>query len=174
MKTDNPRLVGMHCFEAAGLGKAPFRVNRFDTIKFQSCPGAPILPGSTCDYCGTGIMYVCYIKSSDGKEFKVGCDCVNKTHDEGLIKAYKRTKEYRDHQKALRQAKDDANRAEIERILADETLRNILATSAFTSHYHNGVSREDNYLAAAERSLPWCGAKGRSEWLKTFKRILAG
>lgn len=34
-----------------------------------------------CDYCSNGIMNVFVIKSSDGKEFKVGCDCVAKTYD---------------------------------------------------------------------------------------------
>lgn len=71
-----------HPFEIAGLGVAPYRVIGFDTCKFQACHGAPILPGTSCDYCGQGIMYVMRIEASDGKRFKVGCDCVMKVGKE--------------------------------------------------------------------------------------------
>jgi hypothetical protein len=36
----------------------------------------------TCDYCGNGIANICHIKSADGKQFRVGCDCVNKVYQE--------------------------------------------------------------------------------------------
>ena len=67
-----------HPFEIAGLGVAPYHVIGFDTCQYQACPGAPILPGTSCDYCGQGIMYVMKVQASDGKKFKVGCDCVMK------------------------------------------------------------------------------------------------
>lgn len=167
LKTDNAADVGMHCFEKAGLGIAPFRIIGFTTMKFQAAPGASVQPGTSCDYCGTGIMYVCLIQDRNGKQFKVGCDCVGRTGDAGLIKAYKSTKEYRAHQKALRDAKDDMNRAEIERFLADDAFCATLAGHPFTTSW----GKEDNLLNAAQRSLPWCGAKGRSEWLRTFKKL---
>jgi hypothetical protein len=118
-------------------------------------------------------MYVCHIKGSDGRTFKVGSDCVGRTGDAGLIKAYKSTREYRAHQKALRDAKDTRNVEEIEHILGDAASRKKLEASTFTSHYAYGESRRDNHLARAERSLPWCGAKGRAEWLATFRKILS-
>jgi hypothetical protein len=71
----------IHPFERAGLGKAPFRCVGFYESKYQACQGAPIQPGSSCDYCSQGIMNVFRIKGADGKEFKVGCDCVAKTTD---------------------------------------------------------------------------------------------
>lgn len=80
----------VHRFEAAGLGKAPFRFVGFQVVKFQACPGAPIQPGTSCDYCGTGIMNVFRCESSDGKTFKVGCDCIAKVGDAGLMRAVKR------------------------------------------------------------------------------------
>lgn len=174
LKSDNATLVGKHCFEVAGLGTAPFKIVGFAESKFQAAPGAPILPGTSCDYCSTGIMYVCYIQGAGAgdKAFKVGCDCVQKTHDEGLIKAYKRSPEYRAHQKALRDAKDERNKQELARMLSDETIRTQLAAVTFTSHYSDGTARADNKLAQAERSLPWCGAKGRAEWRSIFRKIL--
>ena len=59
---------------------APFRCVGFFESKYQACHGAPIQPGSSCDYCAQGIMLVSLIKGADGKEFKVGCDCVAKIY----------------------------------------------------------------------------------------------
>ncbi len=72
----------IHPFEKCGLGLAPFRCVGSYESKYQAIPGdpnCPIQPGSSCDYCGNGIMNVFVIRSSDGKEFKVGCDCVART-----------------------------------------------------------------------------------------------
>jgi len=76
-KSDNVNPVG-YVFERAGLGLAPFHFVGFSIKKFQACPGAPVQPGTCCDCCGTGIMLVCNIKSSDGRLFKVCSDCVVK------------------------------------------------------------------------------------------------
>jgi len=81
-----------HKFERAGLGKYPYRVVGNYESKYQSIPGdpnCPIQPGSSCDYCGTGIINVFVIRSADGKEFKVGCDCVAKAGDAGLKRQVK-------------------------------------------------------------------------------------
>jgi hypothetical protein len=172
LKSDNPEAIGQHCFERAGLGRAPFRVTGFTTMKYCAAPGAPILPGGTCDYCGTAIMYACEITSSDGKTFKVGCDCVNRTGDEGLIRAYKKTPAYRAHQKVLRDAKDEATRAELTRLLTDEGVRARLAASTFTRYDADGRALQDDRLHAIERSLPWCGATGRKSWLSTIRKVL--
>lgn len=81
-----------HKFERAGLGTAPFRVAGFSREVFQAIPGdpnCPIQPGTSCDYCGQGIMYVAWIASADGKRFKVGTNCVEQTGDRGLIRSAK-------------------------------------------------------------------------------------
>ena len=75
----------IHPFEARGLGIAPFRfvgcyesrgpIILADGITQIGSPGQPM---GTCDYCLTGIADCYRIKSSDGKEFVVGCDCVAK------------------------------------------------------------------------------------------------
>ena len=68
----------IHPFEQAGLGMAPFRFVGLTESVYVSAPGAPAQPGTSCDFCGIGIRYVCLIESQDRKQFKVGCDCVRK------------------------------------------------------------------------------------------------
>ena len=78
----------VHKFEVAGLGKAPFRFTGEVTEKtYVACQGAPVQPGSTCDYCGTAIRYEFWIESSDARRSKVGCDCIRKHGDAGLLQA---------------------------------------------------------------------------------------
>jgi hypothetical protein len=100
--------VSTHRFEAAGLGKAPFTYEGFQVSKWQACPGAPVQAGSSCDYCGQSIMLVFAIRSADGRRFKVGCDCVAKVGDEGLLSAVKRAQ--RSHQGELRKARAERAR----------------------------------------------------------------
>ncbi len=76
----------IHRFERAGLGKAPFQFTGTVTEKVFCVPGGTPKAGSSCDYCGTGIRYEFWVNSSCGKTFKVGCDCIHKTGDRGLIK----------------------------------------------------------------------------------------
>lgn len=76
----------VHVFERSGLGKAPFTFSGMTEKTYQSCHGAPIHPGSSCDYCQTCIRYEFWLHSFDGKIFKVGSDCVHKTGDRGLIR----------------------------------------------------------------------------------------
>jgi hypothetical protein len=89
----------VHIFEAAGLGKAPFRVVGFERRTYQACPGAPIQVGGSCEYCYTGIKDTYLIRSADGRDFVVGSSCVNKTGDKGLMDTVKRhaNKLKRDH-----------------------------------------------------------------------------
>jgi hypothetical protein len=81
----------IHPFEAAGLGLAPFR---FIGLEAQDlCYGEAILnraeyertgiaittaPGGSCAYCGQYIVVMYRVRSSDGRTFHVGCDCVEK------------------------------------------------------------------------------------------------
>ena len=83
----------MHVFEAANLGKAPFRyVSHRDR-------GRNNLTG--CAYCGTAIRHEYLIAGSDDRSFVVGCECVYKTGDAGLINPVK---------KAERKHRNDAAR----------------------------------------------------------------
>lgn len=60
----------IHPFEKAGLGVAPFRFDGYAEIVFQ-IPGQAPRAGGSCDYCGTGIRDAFYVKSADGKRFKL-------------------------------------------------------------------------------------------------------
>lgn len=80
----------IHRFEHAGLGKAPYKFVGYSREIFQAVPGdpnCPIQPGTSCDFCATGIMDVFWFVSADGKRFKVGSDCVKKAGGSGLVRA---------------------------------------------------------------------------------------
>ena len=64
----------IHCFEAAGLGIAPFKYRRY------------YVKSGSCDFCGTAIVNNFEVISADSKVFKVGCDCIEKSGDVGLRK----------------------------------------------------------------------------------------
>lgn len=74
----------VHAFERAGLGLAPFRFVGLEHRTYKASPDAPTQPGGSCDFCGTGISFFCWIKSADGKTFKVGQDCVRRVDDKPL------------------------------------------------------------------------------------------
>lgn len=68
----------IHPFERAGLGHAPFRSAGYAQAIFKPHPDAPARAGTSCDYCGTAIMDVFFVRSADGRKFKVGSDCIRK------------------------------------------------------------------------------------------------
>lgn len=98
-----------HVFETAGLGKAPFRFAGFEYKTFQAHPDAPVQCGGSCDYCGRAISNMCYVVAADGKRFKVGPDCIEKTGDKGLRKAA--TVVVSNHRKALAAVRAAAGKA---------------------------------------------------------------
>jgi len=70
----------LHPFERAGFGVAPFKYDGMTKNVYISHPGAPHQPGGSCDYCCNGIMFEFWVKSADGKRFKVGSDCINRIY----------------------------------------------------------------------------------------------
>lgn len=78
----------VHTFEMAGLGKAPFRYvgmvaqdieyGRRRLNSRDEAVSVTTAPGGTCDACGTYIVDMFRIVSSDGQESVVGCDCILK------------------------------------------------------------------------------------------------
>lgn len=116
-----------HVFEAAGLGRAPFRIINVEERRgplqwvdergITHITGSPGQPMGVCDYCGTGIAECWVIESADRKRFIVGCDCVRKTGDSGLQQSMNRKLT------AQRNARADARIAELRRRLeADPVL----------------------------------------------------
>jgi hypothetical protein len=93
MMTTTNNDVKLHVFEAAGLGRAPYKFLRMDVMRgpirriengVEVQIGAPGQPMGSCQYCSTGILYAFWLRSADGKEFYVGSDCIMKSGDAGL------------------------------------------------------------------------------------------
>jgi hypothetical protein len=126
---DNEKI---HKFEAAGLGKAPFRCVGLAKIPSPSLAEAnpdaynnalralpPKFRCGTCHYCGQPIMNNYLIVSSDGHQFAVGCECVAKTGDAGLTNKTKALKRQAD-----REARAKARQEKYERELQEQRDRN--------------------------------------------------
>lgn len=176
VRSDDASIIGVHVFERAGLGKAPFKCVGFSVRKYQACPGAPIQPGGCCAYCGTGIMDCFEIKGSSPTEagnatFIVGCDCVMRTGDAGLIRSYKQNPEYRALQKSKRDAKDDANKAQWAEWMADEPTVQKLAAHQVPVWGGKGTR---SWLDYATNSWAWSGASGRAKLVRAARKILTG
>jgi hypothetical protein len=166
-KTDNPAEVGTHVFERAGLGKAPFRFVGMSQNRINY-PDGSSKAGGSCDYCGTGIEWEFGVKSADGRIFKVGCDCINKTGDKGIITAYKNSPEYRKHQRDLAAAKRMRNwEAFIALVNAN---RSILASFP---HPYGFTDRETGKPMSALDYVDYQIGSGRGESLGYVKKILA-
>lgn len=103
---NDDKLISVHPFNH--LGQAPFRFVGTVEKTFQACPGAPIVAGSSCDHCGTGIRWECWVEDANGRRFKVGNDCIAKVGDQKLIKASHAAKLER--QREARHAKREAQR----------------------------------------------------------------
>ncbi len=92
----------IHLFEHSGLGKHPFKL-----IGVYSLPSSGLASANpmayqdqlkampkgvgigSCAYCHTPLTHNFIIQSSDGKKNAVGCDCIKKVGDRGLIEAVK-------------------------------------------------------------------------------------
>lgn len=172
MKTDDPKKVGTHVFEAAGLGKAPFRCVGVVEVTYQACPGAPIQPGGSCDYCGTGISIHCKIKSADGKEFKVGSDCVRKTGDAGLLRGYQTHPAVRKMAADKRKAKDAKIVAEWTALIeAPATVEKL--SKMFVAGRPWVAGEQITLLEHLKTVWGMCGAAGRARWFKKLKGYVA-
>ena len=173
-KTDNAAHVGMHVFERAGLGKAPFRfVGSFEKV-FQATPDSPRQPGGTCDFCGTGIMICCAIRGADGREFKVGSDCLRKTGDAGLIKAFKTSPAERAKAAAARQRNRDKVTSEWNAFWADPVTAQAFADVEFEDWRWGERWGEKEFFTVSaadhfKRIWAMCGAAGEKRWLKHVK-----
>lgn len=81
--------LDVHKLERAGMGRAPYKYIGYEHKTFQACHGAPVQVGGSCDYCATGITNMFWFESADGKRFKLGSECANKTGDNGMIRSVK-------------------------------------------------------------------------------------
>lgn len=170
-RTDNQAEVGLHVFERAGLGRAPFRCVGMAEKTYQAHCDAPVQAAGSCDYCGNGIRYVYQIKSRDGRVFGVGSDCVARTEDAGLIRSYKTLPAVREANRAKARAKDERVKAEwAELIDAPATVAKLSALFVEGRPWVPG--EQVTLLDSMKRLWGMCGAAGRKRTLKTLKSHL--
>jgi len=109
----------VHVFEAEGLRKAPYT---FLGIQLMVGPitradgsqiGSPGQPMGTCQFCGTGIKDCYFLRSADGREFYVGCDCIRKSGDKGLLRVVS-VEEKKKRRAAAERKREKANAARME------------------------------------------------------------
>lgn len=158
-----------HPFQKAGLGLAPFRFVRCYEAKYQACHGAPVQPGSTCDYCGTAIMYVFVVRGACGTEFKVGCDCVEKTDAGHLVSAVKvAAKRMKAEAKEAREF--ETGKAKACAILTDAGL--LAAWELWNAEYSEAFKYEENTVRDIVGKLVKWG--NVSEKSLNYVRVLLG
>ncbi len=171
----------VHPFERAGLGKAPFRfVGMVDQPKAGGLGGGMVsvgevngvevltTPGGSCDYCGQGIIYMFGVESSDGRRFKVGCDCVHKIADADpkLVRAV--DAEVRRINRQKRVAKDQAGTQEIHEILTAH--KDALAAIPHPQKWR--ADKGETALDYAQWMLRNAGMSGRGDLLRTLRKML--
>ena len=171
-KTDIVVEVGKHKFELAGLGLAPFRfVGLTDNV--ITYPDGTSKAGSSCDYCGTGIRSECWILSADGKRSKVGCNCIEKVGDKGLLRAFKNSPEFRSAKRAKEQAKATTVFENLRALIADNTeqLRALPHPRQFVDRK---TGRPLTFLDQVEWLFQNSGRSGRARLLVALKKTLDG
>jgi hypothetical protein len=107
---------GVHVFETAGLGKAPYKFIGVTQVTYHATHDAPAQPGSMCMFCATGICYQFWLDSSDGKRFFVGSDCIEKSGDTGLMSRIEPF--LKKHEKEMRLEREDRYISEFTKFVA--------------------------------------------------------
>lgn len=150
-----------HRFESAGLGLAPYRCLGYSEITFKN-PDGTLKAGGSCDYCAQAIRHAVFFRSSDGKRFKLGCDCAMRSGDAAVETAAAKIE--RQIARDKRAAQKSAVKAEWAAMLADERTRAILSGA------RDDKGRE--WLKVAEWAFPRLGATGQARWLKKARAIV--
>ncbi len=153
MTNTNTTPAAIHPFEKAGLGPAPFRCVDVVERVYVACQGADAQPGGSCAFCGQGIKVCCVIKSSDGRKFDVGSDCVAQ-----LAKDCART----DLERAARSLVDAANaiktrKANARKDVAITAARELLAANRarLDAMIYDGVVKHSHGPRSCGDQLEW-------------------
>lgn len=154
-----------HIFEQAGLGKAPFKLVGYSYETFKPAIDCPAKPGGSCAYCGQAISHMYHIESADGKKFHVGCECVNKTGDKGLVKEMKA--QVRKNNANKRAEKSVSVKAEIEALLTSFDFSQYPHPNTYMSQ--KGLTFRDYIGWMLDHSLN----SGRVKLLKTMKSLMS-
>jgi len=91
----------IHPFEAAGLGKAPFRFDGLTENVYSVTPGHS-QPGGVCKFCGHSIRYEFWVVSTDGKRFDVGSECIRKIEAKGSLLRNAAEREFRNQKREIK------------------------------------------------------------------------
>ena len=146
----------IHAFEERGLGAAPF-----DLVSVEK-------GRDFCRFCGAALVFRYVVKSSDGKLFPVGSDCVMKTGDAGLINKTKRALSKKNTQ--------DRHAREAERIAkAHEDLKAFEVAWASEPHpYPDMAARGLTRLDWARWMLANAGNRGKLQVAKALETVKRG
>lgn len=156
---------GSHVWERAGLGNAPYKFTGFSVSTYQACSGAPIQPGSSCDYCGAGIRDVFTFRSANGKAFKVGSSCCRKSGDKYITTVAQR--EMRKVNLERRHVREAAKIEQAKTLLASDSVRANLQTQPHPNDWR--ASEGDTLLNWAEWMMDHSGNAGKLRVLKVLK-----
>lgn len=169
----------LHVFERAGLGLAPFTwvdveerrgpITISDGDGVTTTVGAPGQPMGSCDFCGTGIVECHQIRSSDGKNFIVGCECVKKTGDRGLVKAAQRAANK--IKKEKRHAREDARISAAKKALDTDAVRQALESQPHPQARHGGFFADLTALDFVVWMFDHAGRSGMVTTARTIERI---
>jgi hypothetical protein len=163
----------IHCFEQAGLGKAPYRYLGIETkvgpIRIAQPDGtvleigSPGQPMSHCDFCQTPISNECWLRSADGKRFKVGTDCIERAGDRGLRLAMAPDLLKRSH------AKDDARIAAANGLMS-ESVRAKLSSEPHP--YPHMAAKGHTALSFVEYNFSNAGRAGKIKAARMIERTI--
>ncbi len=106
----------------AALAAAPYilikietREDREELNEAAARAGLPYttnMCGGACDLCGTAIWTVYRFRGSDGREFKVGCDCAEKAFGREVVREQRRAYSRETREAAARVAREERLEAE--------------------------------------------------------------
>ncbi len=174
MKRDERRAMARagdarHPFERSGFGAGPYTFKGSEETVYKPHPDVPAKPGTSCDYCGTGIMMAFWFRSADGVNFKVGCDC--------MLKASKESKDYplqtlavklkRKHDCDIRHAREAAKLRELDQFVSERAEWITTLPHPYKHHADQGRTMAD-YVAWMMRNAGTAGKLGILRELKTM------
>jgi hypothetical protein len=173
----------IHKFEAAGLGRAPFKF--VGMVKQDIAYGQAVVnseefraggilittaPGGACAYCGTYILNMFNIKSADGKVFHVGSECVQKTGDAGLKKVV--AAKVREMDSKRRHAREAAQLVEGLAFLGRVDVAAFLAATPHPIKFRADAG--ETYLDSVAWMLANAGTSGKLRTVKAVRAAFEG